>query len=152
MLISLTFIIITSFFAINIPNKGTAPYKNELDFKKAWEREITKENNKNFWEYLEKYNTTEKELITPYKKFQTTKTYIDSRGYKRFIDSNKLVHRYQIEKNTGHKLKFNEVVHHIDGNKLNNRLNNLYVCSWEEHDKIHRRNQEKYQEWHVAII
>ena len=48
------------------------------------------------------------------------KTYKDNNGYLRFNDTNKLVHRWIVEKNIGRKLKPYEVVHHRDGNKLNN--------------------------------
>ena len=35
------------------------------------------------------------------------------------------------------KLKDDEVVHHIDGNKINNEWSNLLVCSAEEHARLH---------------
>ena len=53
------------------------------------------------------------------------KTYIDNNGYLRFIDTNKLVHRWVMEKTIGRKLMPNEIIHHRDGNKLNNSINNL---------------------------
>jgi hypothetical protein len=52
------------------------------------------------------------------------KTYIDNNGYLRFKDSNKLVHRWITEKNIGRPLHPDEIVHHRDGNKLNNSPNN----------------------------
>jgi len=39
----------------------------------------------------------------------------------------KQLHRYLVEVYINRKLKPNETVHHIDGNKLNNRLRNLYI-------------------------
>ena len=36
-------------------------------------------------------------------------------------------HRFLIEKYLGRRLKSEEIVHHIDGNKLNNELSNLYI-------------------------
>lgn len=36
-------------------------------------------------------------------------------------------HRYLVEKYIGRKLKKTEIVHHIDGNGLNNKLRNLYL-------------------------
>lgn len=77
-------------------------------------------------------------------------SYQDKRGYLRFRDSNKLVHRYVAEKKLGRALENWEVVHHVDGNKLNNRHANLEVCSREEHDAIHRRNQLVYGSWHPS--
>lgn len=37
------------------------------------------------------------------------------------------LHRYLVEKYLNRKLKTNEVIHHIDGNKLNNKLENFYI-------------------------
>lgn len=47
-------------------------------------------------------------------------------------------HRYVIEAHTGIILKSTDVVHHIDGNKLNNSIDNLLVCSSQaEHNRVH---------------
>lgn len=66
------------------------------------------------------------------------KTYIDDNGYRRFKDSNKLVHRYVMEKKLGRKLKQGEIVHHINRNKLDNSPENLevFACQ-EEHERHH---------------
>ena len=67
-----------------------------------------------------------------------SKTYIDGRGYLRFNDSKKHVHRWVAEKYVvGRKLRSGEVVHHIDGDKLNNDPDNLEVMSKSEHDNLH---------------
>lgn len=42
----------------------------------------------------------------------------------------------------GRKLHKNEVVHHIDGNGLNNRLSNLQVMFRAEHLKLHQKESE----------
>jgi hypothetical protein len=69
------------------------------------------------------------------------KTYIDQNGYRRFTDSDKLVHRYVVEKELGRKLYPGEVVHHKNRNKLDNSPGNLQVfASQEEHDKEHRES------------
>lgn len=68
------------------------------------------------------------------------KTYIDNRGYRRFRNSDDLVHRWVASKKLGRKLGRNEVVHHIDHNKLNNSMDNLYVCRNAEHKRIHERD------------
>jgi hypothetical protein len=66
------------------------------------------------------------------------KTYKDEKGYLRFKDSNKLVHRWVVEKNLGHPLPPSSVVHHINKRKLDNRLNNLRVYkSQAEHQAVH---------------
>lgn len=48
-----------------------------------------------------------------------------------------LVHRTIIENAIGRELTKDEIVHHIDGNKLNNELNNLVVLSRSDHVKLH---------------
>lgn len=46
-------------------------------------------------------------------------------------------HRQVVEKSLGKKLGTREVIHHIDGDKANNKLSNLLVTTPEEHTKIH---------------
>lgn len=46
-------------------------------------------------------------------------------------------HRNLMEKHLGKKLGDNEVVHHIDGDKNNNDINNLKVMSRKEHAQLH---------------
>jgi hypothetical protein len=71
-----------------------------------------------------------------------TKTHIDNNGYLRFNDSNKLVHRWIAEKNIGRKLKPSEIVHHRDGNRLNNSPENLQVfSSQDEHHSLHQKRK-----------
>jgi len=70
------------------------------------------------------------------------KTYIDNNGYLRFNSSGKLVHRWVAEKNIGRRLRPDEVVHHKDGNKLNNSPNNLQVfSSQDEHHSLHIKHK-----------
>lgn len=68
-------------------------------------------------------------------------TYIDPKGYRRFCDSNKSVHRWvaykYIYKVNKYKLRFsNYQVHHIDGDKLNNNSDNLILLTNSQHNKI----------------
>lgn len=46
-------------------------------------------------------------------------------------------HRYIMEQLLGRSLASDEIVHHKDGNKLNNSLDNLEVMSRSEHTKLH---------------
>lgn len=72
-------------------------------------------------------------------------TYTDGRGYKRFKENNQLVHRVIAEKKLGRKLRNGEVVHHIDRDKKNNSMKNLWVYKNQaEHDEVHRRDAKKY--------
>jgi hypothetical protein len=69
------------------------------------------------------------------------RTYIDQKGYRRFKDTDRLVHRYLAEKRMGRKLHPEEVVHHRNRNKLDNSEENLQVLeNQEEHDKIHKES------------
>lgn len=47
-------------------------------------------------------------------------------------------HRFIVEQHLGRKLKQNEIVHHINGNKKDNRIGNLQVMTRSEHSKLHR--------------
>ena len=54
--------------------------------------------------------------------------------------------RYIIAKELGRELTEDEEVHHIDGNPLNNDINNLQVLTKEEHAKLHA------QKYHDKIM
>ena len=58
-------------------------------------------------------------------------------GYLRFRNTGKLVHRWAKEKELGRPLEYWEVVHHIDGDRQNNRPENLAVMTAREHYRIH---------------
>jgi len=76
------------------------------------------------------------------------KTYRDRWGYVRYRYTNKLVHREVAEQKMERPLESWEFVHHIDGDKCNNAPENLLVCSWEDHNAIHRTNVLFYGSWH----
>jgi len=50
------------------------------------------------------------------------------------------VHRHLMETIIGRPLQPNEVVHHKDGNKLNNAPENLMIMTRSEHTKLHMRD------------
>lgn len=46
-------------------------------------------------------------------------------------------HRLIMEKHLGRKIKFNEEIHHFDGNPSNNRIENLVLLKKSQHRSIH---------------
>lgn len=52
-------------------------------------------------------------------------------------------HRVVVENTLGRKLRENEIVHHIDGNKRNNDPSNLVVMTRAEHSRIHRADIDR---------
>lgn len=51
--------------------------------------------------------------------------------------------RMLMEEKLGRPLEPNEDVHHIDGNALNNDLENLTIIPHDEHQKMHRKYYDK---------
>ena len=46
-------------------------------------------------------------------------------------------HIFVMQEHIGRKIEKGEIVHHIDGDKLNNNLENLYLTTTAEHNKLH---------------
>ena len=62
-------------------------------------------------------------------------------GYVRImaeVGNRQLYHRYLIEKNLGTKLRRDQIVHHINGDPSDNRLENLMVITRKEHGGYHK--------------
>src|SRR5574344_1871695 len=69
--------------------------------------------------------------------------YVDGNGYLRNCEDRKnryLVHRKIMEDYLGRELHSYEIVHHKDGNKLNNNINNLELTNRKEHINTHRKD------------
>jgi len=65
--------------------------------------------------------------------------FITPKGYRRIWVKGKLVyeHKYILENKIGRKLTSEEVTHHINGDKLDNRPDNLTIMPKREHDIFH---------------
>ena len=51
-------------------------------------------------------------------------------------------HRYLMEEHLDRKLRSKEIVHHIDGNILNNDMSNLRVMTQSEHARMHMTGKD----------
>ena len=80
------------------------------------------------------------------------RAYVTNEGYKQIYKPSSpearsngyvAVHRDGACQKLGRPLRANEVVHHRDGNKLNNRPGNLQVMSPRQHWKVHHPAQRK---------
>lgn len=72
--------------------------------------------------------------------------YVDNQGYLVNCEdrNNKYhIHRKVMEEKLGRKLTSNDIVHHIDGNKLNNNPDNLELTDRKSHMNKHRKDLTK---------
>ena len=60
----------------------------------------------------------------------------------------RLEHRWIIEQKIGRILTRNEVVHHKNGNKLDNRLKNLEIMSRKAHSTMHQQQKKRNTHGH----
>ena len=65
------------------------------------------------------------------------KTHLNANGYVVMSRTNELEHRHLAEQILGRDLASNEVVHHINGRKIDNSSANLCVMDREKHEHFH---------------
>ncbi len=74
----------------------------------------------------------------------------NNKGYKQFKDSKELLHRWVFRSKIGLSRddlkKSGFVVHHVDGNKINNDISNLALLKQEAHNKLH------YTQWNMERL
>ncbi len=71
------------------------------------------------------------------------RTYKDKKGYPRWKDSKRLVHRDVASKMIGGPIGKGKVVHHKDGDKSNFRKSNLTVMSRSAHSALHSKKKRR---------
>lgn len=76
-----------------------------------------------------------------------------TRGYKMLTINGKRIfeHRYIVEKSINRKLKTKEQIHHIDGNGLNNSLDNLIITSQSDHMIKFHNNKPRVFDWNKFV-
>jgi hypothetical protein len=116
-------------------NKGyTHPMKGKKHTKGALEKMKVKRPNMKVWNK----GLTKKDDVRIKGGRISKGFFIGTEGYAYIYLNGKLqkAHRYLWEKENG-KIPEGHIIHHIDGNKLNNNLSNLKLMSRSEHSKLH---------------
>ena len=79
-------------------------------------------------------------------------TYEDENGYLRFKDSNKYVHIWVMRKKLDRSLEKGEIIHHINGNRADNRNKNLLICDRKYHGWLEGKMANLYKNEHFGDI
>jgi len=129
-------------------------YCNKEQLKRRYNQKYCNSSCQMKYEYAnglrDKFKTTRKareaNIKKGLKKFKTNPTiYISKRGYKVIhipIKGNKYYHQYIWEKNYG-GVPEGFVLHHINLNKLDNRIENLQILPKREHHKLHDKLRKR---------
>ena len=113
---------------------------------------------KTHWATGVEQSNSHKEKRGIYKSGKDCHNYIDGRkiqnGYVMVKDDGKWTqeHRLVVERAIGRKLKKGEVVHHVNGDRTDNRNSNLVLCEKSYHQWLERRMSELYKREHFAHI
>ncbi|MFA5131253.1 MAG: HNH endonuclease [Patescibacteria group bacterium] len=102
-------------------------------------------------QYSELYDTLEKEKEI-FDILAKTETY-KMKGYVYFSGTLISVHRWIMEEYIlKHEMRPGQVVHHINGDKADNRIKNLQLFnSQEEHSQHHQNIQNNFGTWYIRM-
>jgi len=143
--------------------KGQAPWnkgkkmdktKARLDYEER-QRGVTKPKPKNFSEIMRKVNPPKGRKIQYDSRDKTKKNRVWRKGYVHIYLPNHpssrksppdygyiTEHRYVMEKHLSRSLNPKELIHHIDGDKSNNLIENLLLCAYtRKHNEVHQKMQ-----------
>lgn len=84
--------------------------------------------------------------VYEYKRSRPRKATVGKDGYKYIWwadGTGTKEHIYIMEQSIGRKLRKDECVHHIDGNRQNNDLSNLRLMTRGDHSKLHREKEKE---------
>ncbi len=138
----------TEFFAGMIPwNAGTEKYKEFVceHCKKASRRPASRSGSFRFCFQACAYAERGGDKHNQWKPMEERQ--LSTQGYI-MGEKKKLRHREVVEDALGRELRKDELVHHINGNKKDNRNSNLMVCSNSFHRWLHNHMSLLYQQEH----
>jgi hypothetical protein len=70
---------------------------------------------------------------------------VDADSFSTIANGYAYEHKYMMEKKLGRRLMKGEMVHHLNHNKQDNRIENLLLCTLTEHKYQHRKHPNKLQ-------
>jgi len=130
---------------IKIRELKSISHKTEKENKRI--KKLTKE----YEEQIKKLENASKERYKiEYENRFHKRIKIDNNGYFRFIDSNKLLHKWVYETRYS-DIPENKQIHHIDANHFNNEIWNLIALPWNLHKHKLKHGKIIYGDWDSGI-